>query len=149
LSARALALALALAALDCRASEGCAATLDGLRAILAQPDFPLRWRETSMTDGRPLVLSVLERNGALVLEFVKTGESLWADGDFVVCRQGGGLQARAGAHQMRLGPAASWLTRLALSRGGTFTLARTRSGGLAVATSGWDGLFVVDRDGSP
>lgn len=101
-----------------------------------------------MTDGKPLVLSVLERNGALVLEFVKTGEGLWAEGEFVVCRHGSGLQARAGPHQVRLGPAAGWLTRLALSRGGTFALARTRAG-LAVATSGWEGTFAGDARGPP
>lgn len=44
----------------CHASP-CAATISDLRGLLADQAFPLKWRETTMDDGKPLVLSILER----------------------------------------------------------------------------------------
>ncbi len=39
-----------------------------------------------MGDGKPLVVSILERNGALFLEFIKTREGLWAQSEGRICR---------------------------------------------------------------
>jgi len=122
-------------------STSCAASVRGLRELLADPDFALRWRETTMKDGKPLVLTLHERDGALVLEFVKLGEGLWAESELVVCRRGPALEARAEARQVRLGPAAGWLTRLAFANGGAFRLTREAADRLRIETTAWAGIF--------
>lgn len=59
---------------------GCAATIADLRTLVADASFPLRWEETSMADGKPLIVSIMEKDGSILLGFVKTGEGLWAEG---------------------------------------------------------------------
>src|SRR5712664_4093259 len=76
---------------ECHASPPCAKTIDDLRALLADQSFPLKWHETTMDDGKPLVLSILERDGALFLEFVKTDEGLWAESAGTLCLNGADL----------------------------------------------------------
>jgi hypothetical protein len=119
----------------------CAATIIEMRALVADPSFPLKWHETTMDDHKPLVLTIFERNGALYLEFMKTGEGLWAESLSVVCRKGEDLEARFAAEDVRLGPAASWTTRLAFVNGGQFILTRLGMEQLRIATTGWSGTF--------
>jgi hypothetical protein len=130
-----------LLAPGCRASPPCAATLNDLKALLADQAFPTKWLETTMDDGKPLVLSILEANGSLVLEFVKTGEGLWAQSAGIVCLQGAHLEARFTGDQVRFGPGASWAMRYALANGGRFTLTRLAGRHLQVATTGWSAMF--------
>jgi hypothetical protein len=80
--------------------------------------FPLKWTETTMGDGKPLVVSISERQGMLALEFTKTREGLWAESTGVICRSGGDLEIVFSREQVRLGPAANWLMRqITRSRG--------------------------------
>lgn len=120
----------------------CASSIRELRVIAGDPAFPLRWEEVSMDDGKPMIVSILERNGSLLLEFMKSGESLWAEGSGVICRSGADLEARLSKDQLRMGPAANWLARLALADGGAFTLRRRVANQLHIATRGWSGRFV-------
>ncbi|MDP2786305.1 MAG: hypothetical protein Q8O38_17180, partial [Sulfurimicrobium sp.] len=53
-------------------SQTCAATIGELRVMLGDQAFPLKWEEATMDDGKPLVVSILEKNGSLFLEFIKT-----------------------------------------------------------------------------
>jgi hypothetical protein len=122
-------------------SQACAATINELRVVVGDQRFPLKWVETTMTDQKPLVVSILERNSTLSLEFVKTSEGLWAESTGVVCSQGADLQIRFTAGQIRVGPAANWFLRSALGQGGKFTLTKFDSGQLRIATSGWSGIF--------
>jgi hypothetical protein len=127
---------------ECRASPPCAATISDLRALLADQSFPLQWHETTMDDGKPLVLSILERNGSLVLEFVKTGEGRWAESASIVClKAGADLEARFAQGQVRLGPAANWAMQYTLANGGKFTLTKLGAEQLRIATTGWSGTF--------
>ncbi len=138
-----LLLSLLLFAGTCQATAApCAHTIVALRALVADPSFPLQWTETSMDDGRPLVLSIRERNGALFIEFMKTDEGLWAEGASVVCPSGAAFEVRIPANQIRVGPAASWLVQYALSGGGQFTLTKMGARQLQVATPGWSGTFL-------
>jgi hypothetical protein len=134
-------LPLMLLAGECHAAPPCADTIIALRALLIDQAFPLRWYETSMDDDKPLVLSIVERNGLLFLEFVKTGEGLWAESASVLCLKGESLEARFASEQVRLGPAANWAMRLTLPKGGQFTLTRMGDEQLRVATTGWSGTF--------
>lgn len=109
-------------------------------ALTGDPSFPLRWEETSMTDGKPLVVSITEKDGALFLAFNKTQEGLWAEGAAVICRAGAGLEARIG--RVRMGPAAHWLLRQSMGHGTTFVLSRQMAGPLHIATPGWKGDFL-------
>lgn len=126
----------------CQAAAPCAQTIAALRALVADPSFPLQWTETSMDDGRPLVLSIRERNGVLFVEFMKTDEGLWAEGASVVCASGAAFVVRIPADQIRAGPAANWLVQYTLSAGGQFTLTRLGAERLQVGTPGWSGTFL-------
>ncbi len=94
-----------------------------------------------MSDGKPLVVTIGEKNGFLSLEFIKTNEGLWAEGAGVICKAGADLEVRFSAGQMRLGPAANWAMRFSLGNGGKFTLAKLGPEQLKIATSGWSGIF--------
>ncbi len=94
-----------------------------------------------MDDGMPLRVSISEKDGALFLEFIKTGQGLWAQSGGELCRSGAELEIRFRADQIQTGPAANWVLRVALSHGGRFTLTRLASDRMRIATSGWSGLF--------
>ncbi len=123
------------------AAPDCAASISELGALLGEPRLPHTWAETTMDDGKPLVMSIVESNGSLVLGFTKTGEGLWAESFGVICRSGAKLEARFSEEQIRLGPAAGWLLRRALKSGGKFTLTKLGSDQLRIATRGWSGKF--------
>jgi hypothetical protein len=125
-----------------QATPGCAASISELRLLLGEPNFPLTWEETTMDDGKPLLVSILEKNGSLWLEFIKTREGLWAQSAGVICRSGQDFETRFGPEQIRLGPAANWVLRLALANGGKFTLTRLGSDKLRIAGGGWHGTFL-------
>ncbi len=131
-------LAVLAAAAALPAHAGCAATLEALQRLDAA--LPGTWQETSMSDGRPLVMSVSEAGGELFLAFQKTGEGLWATGQALVCRKGGALEARLSS--ARLGPAAPWLLQQVMHRSPVFVLRRSAAGELHVSTAGWSGVFV-------
>ncbi len=133
---------LALAGVDALAAPACFASLNELRKVLNDPRASLQWEETSMDDGKPLVVSIFESKGALVLEFIKTKEGLWAEGTGAVCASGASLEISFGKDQLRMGPASGWLLRSLLGQGGKFTLTRLGSDQLRIATSGWSGTFV-------
>lgn len=124
-----------------QAMPACAATLSELRLLLEAPDFPLVWEETSMDDGKPLRVSILEKEDSLWLEFIKTHEGLWAQSAGVICRSGSDFETSFGAKQIRLGPAANWVLRLALANGGKFTLTKLGPDRLRIAGGGWSGTF--------
>lgn len=94
-----------------------------------------------MDDGKPLVFSLVERQGVLYLEFIKTGEGLWAEGAGIVCRDGTEVVARIAREQMRLGPAATGAVRYLFANGGEFTLTKVGTERLRIETSGWSGTF--------
>lgn len=128
-------------ALNVDAAPACAATIRELHALVDDSSFPLKWYETTMDDGRPLVVSIFEKGGTLHLQFVKTGEGLWAESAGVICRKDANLVTSFTGEQIQLGPAAGWVTRVALASGGQFALARMGAEGLQITTSGWSGTF--------
>lgn len=144
LAVRAAPLLLSLAA--AAAATPCATTIGELKSLTDDASFPLRWQETSMSDGKPLVLAIAERDGTLFLEFIKTREGLWAEGRAKVCGSGGRLEARLARGGMRLGPAAHWILRHSMGQGATFALSRRPDGQLRIATPGWSGLFAPLHD---
>lgn len=123
------------------AEAGCATTLEELRRLLGDPRFPLTWEETTMRDGRPLVVTLDERPGGLWISFVKTGEGLWAEGLATLCGNAEAMEANLGA-SLRVGPAASWLLRQALQAAPVVRLRRAANGQLQIAAAGWSGGFV-------
>ena len=122
-------------------SQTCATTISELRVMLSDQTFPLSWEETTMDDKNPLVVSIYENNGHLVLEFTKTREGLWAESIGIICKAGTKLEAHFTSEQIRLGPAANWLLRYALGKGGKFTLTMLGAEQLRIATNGWSGNF--------
>jgi hypothetical protein len=123
------------------AAPNCAATLSELRVMLDDANFPLLWEETTMDDAKPLRVSILEKEGVLILEFVKTGKGLWAQSEGVFCKVGADVEVRFTAQQIRMGPAANWLLRMTLGHGGVFKLSRPAADQLHIATRGWSGTF--------
>jgi hypothetical protein len=128
-------------AAPCHAAPPRAETIREFRALLGDPAFPLQWRETSMNDGRPLVMSILERDGLLGLSFAKTDEGLWAEGAGVICVSGAKLEARFTPGKTSFGPAAHWALRYAMAGPADFTLTRLDATRLRIATLGWTGVF--------
>lgn len=123
-----------------QAAPPCANTLTALRALVLDPAFPLQWRETGIDDGKPLLLTLAERDGALHLRFAKSGEGLWAEGMVSVCGSGAALSARFDAGRMRFGEAAPWIIRY--SHGTEFTLVRLGAA-MRVAGTGWGSNFAA------
>jgi hypothetical protein len=119
----------------------CAATIKDLRVLLGDQTFPLKWEETTMSDGKPLLVSIVEKEGALSLQFIKTSEGLWAQAAGVLCKAGSDFEVRFAAEQVRVGPAAHWVLRFALGGGGKFTLTTLGANQLRIATNGWSGTF--------
>lgn len=134
--------------MSCAADEShtCATTIDELRVLASDQAFPLRWEETTMTDGKPLIVSITAKNGSLFLEFIKTREGLWLESAGAICKTGSELEARFAAGHVRLGPAANWLLRVAAGNGGAFRLTRLGAEQLRIATGGWSGTFSPRRN---
>jgi hypothetical protein len=132
---------LALSALAAHAAP-CAGSVAQLRSLVGDPLFPLAWEETSMVDGRPLLVHLDERAGGLFISFVKTGEGLWAEGAATLCRAGDRLEARFLGERLKIGPAASWLLRRSLESGGAIALEPVSRHELRIGTFGWIGRFV-------
>lgn len=126
---------------ETHASQTCSATVSELGIMFGNQAFPLKWEETTMDDGKPLVMSIIENSGSLLLEFTKTGEGLWAESLGVICKTGTDFEARFSGKQIRLGPVANWILRHALRNGGKFTLTKLGPDQLRIATSSWSGTF--------
>jgi hypothetical protein len=122
-------------------SQPCAATISELKNLLDDQTFPLKWEETTMDDGKPLMVSIFEKNAALSVEFIKTRQGLWAQSFGVVCKTDVALEIRFTSEQIQFGPAAGWLLRSALGNGGKFTLTRLGPKQIRLATTGWNGTF--------
>jgi hypothetical protein len=120
----------------------CAATIEELKLMLGDQTFPLRWEETSMSDGKPLTVAILEKNNSLYLQFIKDKEGLWAESRGVICQAGSELGIEFTREQIRFGPAANWVLRIAMGNGGKFVLSRVDAGKLQISTNGWQGVFV-------
>ncbi|APV50197.1 hypothetical protein BWI17_11175 [Betaproteobacteria bacterium GR16-43] len=116
-------------------------SISELRALLRDPAFPLQWRETTMDDGKPLVMSIIERDGVLFLSLVKTKEGLWAEGASTICVKGTDLEATFAAERMSLGAAAHWAMRYSMANGAEFTLTRVGATRMKIATAGWSAMF--------
>ncbi|MDO9220818.1 MAG: hypothetical protein Q7T90_07290 [Thiobacillus sp.] len=127
--------------IDAHASQTCASTVSELGVMFGNQIFPRKWEETTMDDGKPLVMSIVENNGSILLAFTKAGEGLWAESVGDICKKGTDFEARFSGKQIRLGPAANWILRNALRNGGKFTLTKLGSDQLRIATSSWSGTF--------
>jgi len=125
-------------ALDVRS---CAKNIQEINQVWGGAAFPLKWRETSMSDGKSLVVSIQEKNGKFHLQFVKEQEGLWAETTGLICQVGNELEIEFSGDEIRLGPAANWLLKVAIGHGGKFSLKKLGSEELRIKTGGWQGLF--------
>jgi len=126
---------------DASESRPCAKTIPELNQVWGDTAFPLKWQETSMSDGKPLVVTIQEKNGKFHLQFVKAMEGLWAESTGYICPVGNELEIEFTGDDIRLGPAAHWLIKVAIGNGGKFSLQRIGPHQLRIKTSGWQGLF--------
>jgi hypothetical protein len=124
-----------------RDSPVCASDIATLGSLFNMQSFPTSWTETTAADGNPLVMTVSQQNGGLFLQFMKTNAGLWASGTASICSQGGAVTASITKDQIKLGSAAPWVLRIALSNGATFSLDMT-SDGLTISTTGWTSNFI-------
>ena len=129
--------------LGAHAGTACAASLAELRALLGDPEFPLHWRETTMKDGRPLELTIGERDDVLFVSIEKDHEGVWVQGPGALCAKGENLEIHFARNTMTIGSAAHWAVRWSLAAGADFTLSRLDASRLRVRTTGWSGQFVA------
>ena len=122
-------------------SEKCVSTIVQLKDLFNDQALSLKWEETTMDDGKPLVVSIAEKNGGISVEFNKTTKGLWADISGVICKTDKDTEIRFTGEQIHFGPAASWVLRYVLGNGGKFTLTKIGDKQLQVATTGWSGNF--------
>lgn len=125
-----------------QAPEKCIHTVAELKQLFSDQAFALKWEETTMDDEKPLVVSIFEKNGALSVAFVKSTKGLWASISGDICKVDTGLEIRFTGEQIHFGPAASWVLRYVLGKGGVFQLTKISAKQMRVATSGWDGIFI-------
>lgn len=123
--------------------QKCVSKVSDLKQLLDDQTFSLKWEETTMDDGKPLRVTIAEKNGTLSVEFVKATKGLWAEISGEICQADTDLEIRFTGEQIRFGAAASWLLRYMLANGGTFTLTRIDAKQMRVSTSGWSGVFVA------
>jgi hypothetical protein len=119
----------------------CAKNIQEINQVWGGLAFPLKWKETSMSDGKPLLVSIQEKNGKFNLRFVKEKEGLWAESTGLICQVGGELEIEFTGNEIRLGPAANWLLKLAIGNGGKFSLKKIGDEELRIKAGGWQGLF--------
>jgi hypothetical protein len=129
--------------LNARAQDAsqCANSISELKILLDDQSLPLKWIETSMDDGKPLQVSILEKNGILNVEFIKTNAGPWAESAGAICKNGSEIELRFTKNQIRFGSAANWVLRYALRNGGKFSITKVGSNQLRLATTGWSGTF--------
>ena len=96
-----------------------------------------------MDDGRPLSVSISERKGTLLMEFSKAGDGLWAQSTSAICKVESGLETTFTREQIRLGPAANLMLRLAIGNGGRFTFDPLRICATANCHTRLEGRFLV------
>ncbi len=138
-----------LVALSVHAAPECAKDLAGLKTLLNDPQFPLVWIETSADDGKPLVVTLSERDAKVHLEFDKTKEGLWASGGADICKIDGKVVAHITKDHIKLGKAAHWVVKMSMSGGAKFTLAYLAPNSLHISTFGWKGDFVPQKKEPP
>lgn len=123
--------------------EKCVSKMVDLKTLLNDPAFSMTWEETTMDDGKPLLVAITEKNGALSVAFTKTSKGLWAEIVGEICHTDQALEIRFTGEQIHFGPAASWVLRYALGNGGKFTLTKINAKQMQVATTGWSGTFAA------
>jgi len=94
-----------------------------------------------MSDGKPLEISITERDGSLFLEFIKAREGLWAQGKASICQFEAGRGAQLQPAGFRLGPAAHWILRSEFDRGAPLSISWPSVGEMRISTRGWSGTF--------
>jgi hypothetical protein len=122
-------------------ARACTKNIRDINLAWGSPSFPLKWKETSMSDGKPLTVTIQEKNGSIFLQFIKEKEGLWAESSGLICQVGNDFEIEFTGDEIRLGPAANWMVKLAIGSGGKFSLRRTVNEGLQIKTRGWEGLF--------
>ena len=100
------------------------------------------WSETTADDGKPLQITVSEKEGKLYMVFNKTNEGIWAEGPAQVCESEGSLKLRVTGKMIKLGSAAPWPIRFTMSGGANLGLKFKAADKLHVSTTGWSGDFV-------
>ena len=123
--------------------EKCVSKMADLKALLNDPTFSMNWEETTMDDGKPLMVEITEKDKILSVAFTKTAKGLWAEIVGEICQTDKGLEIRFTGEQIHFGPAASWVLRYALGNGGKFTLTKINEKQMLVATTGWSGTFAA------
>ena len=110
-------------------------------ALLGRLHFVHSWRETTMTDGRPLTLTIQSNAGRWHITCDKAREGLWAQGPVRICRNSSRVVAAIAGADLSLGPAAGWAVRQLFASGATFELTMRDNGMLRISTAGWSGDF--------
>ena len=128
------------------ASKDCAKNFATLKTIVKDPEFSMKWVETTANDGKPLMVDISEKENELFLEFIKSKEGPWASGTADICQVENVLQASISEKQIKLGEAAPWILKMSMKSGAVFKLEKLKPGVLKISTFGWSGEFVPNSN---
>lgn len=119
----------------------CVQGIKSLKTLMKNENFALNWTETTADDGKPLMVSISEKDNTLHLEFIKNKEGLWAKGTARICKDKE-ITASITKKDISLGKAAPWVMRMSMKDGAKFTLKMIKSDVLKISTFGWSGEFI-------
>lgn len=122
-------------------AKDCATDITSFRKLFSDANYPLVWEETTADDGKPLIVTISEKDGKLFLEFDKTREGLWASGTADICKEEE-IVADISKEKIKLGKAAHWVLKMSMKDGAKFTLTKLKPLVLKISTFGWKGEFV-------
>jgi hypothetical protein len=125
----------------------CTSDLKEAKTRLPVGSIERGWIETGANDGKPMVIRLIASSQELRLEFDKTQEGIWASGRATVCGsihdRDQTLSLAISSDDIRLGPAAPFLLRMAFKRGARFEITTLKDGEFQVKTTGWSSRFRV------
>lgn len=122
----------------------CVNDIASFRKMFGDEKYPLEWIETTADDGKPLVVTISEKENKIFLEFNKTKEGLWASGTADICKDEE-IVADIRKDQIKLGKAAHWVLKMSMKNGAKFTLTKLKPLVLKISTFGWKGEFIPGK----
>ena len=95
----------------------CADTVNELRMLVGNSDFPTSWIETGGNDGMPLTMTISEKSGQLFLDFNKKDKGMFIQATGTICKDGNKYVSNVKGSDIEWGPGADGFIRGLIGNG--------------------------------